>query len=109
MKRLYVYEKWVQLLNSLYIRRPTAGISPATFTESSALKGERENIYSYCHLSLLHLTFSLRGMKYIDADNQKNRSVWLFSLFLCTLIMLLELTADKFNVLAHKTHWKHQL
>lgn len=49
---------------------------------------------SYCCLSLLHLIFSLRAMKCIDADNEQYWSVWLFSLFLCTLIMLLELVAD---------------
>lgn len=45
-------------------------------------------------VQLLHLILSLRGMKCIDADSEQNSPVWLFSLFLCTLIMLLELTAD---------------
>lgn len=38
--------------------------------ETSALKEGREKS-SYCYLSLLHLMFSLRGMKRVDAANEK--------------------------------------
>lgn len=59
--------------------------------ETSAFKEEKR--YSYCYLSLLHLALFLRGMKHINADIGK-KLICLAAFSLCTLIMLLELTAD---------------
>ena len=57
--------------------------------ETSAFKEEKR----YCYLSLLHLALFLRGRKHINADIEK-KLIILAAFSLCTLIMLLELTAD---------------
>lgn len=57
------------------------GLSPCLLPSLSSSQGDlcfkrrkrkKTNTFRYCCLSLLHLIFSLRGMKCIDADNEQH-------------------------------------